>query len=221
MKLISIIRWAFYAILIAGILTILAYFIFPAAYLLRTPLRKARMGNKIKKALATPVWIFLDDEVVAKAGDDYGEDWWKYVNNIDVENATPWQLFIIAYRWGVLRNPAWNMYQIFKPKQGQKTLIEANGRLTQDGWPVGLHNFAVLKFEDSLGNYTDNQGEFLSSKFSIFGKSIFWYTIQNHLYWRFSYAGYTAFLKRFLELHLGTNDRRYTIRFKIKKATVK
>jgi hypothetical protein len=217
MKTLSIFRWAFYAIIVAGTFTLLAYILYPVAYLLRNPLRKARYGKtSFLKALATPIWIFLDDKVVELAGDDYGEKWWKTVNGIEVQNLNAWQLFKVAYRWGVIRNPAWNMYQIFKPKKGKKVLVSATGRLLQDGWPVGLHNFAVLKYEDSNGNYTNNQGEFLSSKFSIFGKSMFWYTIENRLYWRFSYAGYNTFLKRWIELHLGSNDRRYTIRFKIK-----
>jgi hypothetical protein len=46
------------------------------------------------------------------------------------------------------------------------------------------------------------------------GESKVWYLVENTLYWRYSLAKKIG--KFWIELHLGTNDRRYTVRFKIK-----
>jgi hypothetical protein len=215
-KTVSILRWVLFSIILQIILIPLAYVIYPISYVLRKFLRKwYYSGNTIKKILSIPLWIVLDDEVFYGSGDDYGEQWWKNVNNIKVWELGSWQRFVVAYKWGVIRNPAWNQYQIFKPKDGIKQIVSESGTLVKDGDVVSLLNFAVLKYVDSSGQYTDNQGEFLSLKYSVIGKSKVWYIVGGTLYWRHSMAKKIG--KYWVELHLGTNDRRYTIRFKIKK----
>lgn len=215
-KTISILRWALYSIILQIIIIPLAYVIYPISYLFRKTLRKwYNSGNKLKQILSIPLWIFLDDEVVKLAGDDYGEQWWKEVNNIKVWELNYWQRFVVAYRWGVIRNPAWNQYSLIKPKQGVKQLLSQKGELIKDGESLSLLNFAVLKYVNRFGQYTDNQGEYLSLKYSIVGKSKVWYEIGKTLYWRYSLA--KQYGNYWIELQLGTNDNRYTVRFKIKK----
>jgi hypothetical protein len=215
-KLISYIRWFIIAVLLQLILIPVSYIIYPISYLLRKQLRHYYYnGTILERALVIPLWIVLDDEVFYGSGDDYGEQWWKNVNNIKVWELGPWQRFVVAYKWGVIRNPAWNQYQLFKPKQGQKNIVSERGELLKNGEQVSLLNFAVLKYVNSLGQYTDNQGEYLSLQYSVIGKSMVWYLIENTLYWRYSIAKKIG--KFWIELQLGTNDRRYTVRFKIKK----
>lgn len=215
-KTISILRWVLYSIILQIIIIPLAYVIYPISYLFRKTIRKwYNSGNKLKQILSIPLWIFLDDEVVKLAGDDYGEQWWKEVNNIKVWELNYWQRFVVAYRWGVIRNPAWNQYSLIKPKQGVKQLLSQKGELIKDGESLSLLNFAVLKYVNRFGQYTDNQGEYLSLKYSIVGKSKVWYEIGKTLYWRYSLA--KQYGNYWIELQLGTNDNRYTVRFKIKK----
>lgn len=215
-KIIAYIRWFVIAILLQIIIIPLAYLIYPVSYILRNDLRSwYNSRNTIKKYLAIPFWIFLDDEVVKVSGDDYGEQWWKNVNNIRIWELGKWERFKVAYRWGVIRNPAWNQYTLLKPQQGVKEILSQKGMLYRNHQELSLLNFAVLKYVNSLGQYTDNQGEFLSLTYSVIGKSKVWYRVGNTLYWRYSLA--KKYGKYWIELHLGTNDRRYTVRFKIKK----
>ena len=245
-KTLSYLRWAFYAILVAGIYTFLSLFLFPLAYLLRGPLREWYEGTKVMYGpilffnwatiilaiffgttlykiillvltIFPLLWIFLDDESYLINGDDYGSEIWREQEGIEIN--TGWQKFIAAYKWGVIRNPAWNMYSIFRTKKGDPTIISEKGYLERNGvsWP--LINSAVIKWEDGEGNYTDNNGKCISKKFSIFGKSKIWYEIDNTLYWRYTFAGKKKFLWwEYMEIQLGTNDKRYKIRFKVKNA---
>ena len=214
-KLLSYIRWFIIAVLLQIILIPLTYVMYPLAYFLRKQLRHCYYSrNTFKKTLVLPLWIFLDDEVFYGSGDDYGEQWWKNVNNIKIWELNTWQRFVVAYKWGAIRNPAWNQYQIFKPKTGVKYIVSEEGELSRNGQSITLLNFAVLKYVDKHGQYTDNQGEYLSLRYSTMGESKVWYLVENTLYWRYSLAKKIG--KFWIELHLGTNDRRYTVRFKIK-----
>lgn len=215
-KLISYIRWFSIAILLQLIIIPLSYIVYPVSYVFRKGLRKwYYSGNRLKKVLSIPLWIFLDDEVVKLAGDDYGENWWKTVNNIKISELGSWQRFKVAYRWGVIRNPAWNQYSLIRPIQGNKKIVSEKGNLKRGNIEVSLLNFAVFKYVNLDGEYTDNQGDFLSLKYSILGWSKVWYEIEDMLYWRYSMA--KQYGKYWIEIQLGTNDNRYTIRFKIKK----
>jgi hypothetical protein len=212
-KIFSIARWFVFAILLQIILIPLAYFFYVPAYLLRKPLRKGYYGNTILlKLLSIPLWIFLDDEALELSGDEYGEIWWKKANNIDISKLNEFQKFIVAYKWAVIRNPAWNQYELLKPKQGSPKFVDMYG-YTSGEW----NDFCVLKWEID-GQYSDNMGQCVSRRYSIFGNLVLWYKVEDKLYWRYSYAN--KFLGRWFELHLGTNDKRYTVRFKIKKADI-
>lgn len=202
-KFIAFIRWFFFAAILQTVLIPLSYILYPLAYVLRGFLRKNRPWT-------IPLWIFLDDE------NDYGEWWWLQENGIVLEELNAWQKFKVAYRWSVIRNPAWNQYELFKPKQGELKIISSKGNLARNGVEVPLTDFAVFKWENEAGQYTDNQGEYLSYKFSTLGRSFVWYKVDGTLYWRYSFAGRVKWLNRWVEVHLGTNNRRYTIRLKIK-----
>lgn len=215
-KLFSILRWIFLGLLIPGIFALLAYVMFPVAYAFRKLLRAGRKrGGFIAKAVI-PLWIFLDDEEFERQGHDFGEPWWRYAKGLQID--TPWQKFRTAYLWCAVRNPAWNMYVLIKPKSGTLEVISQKGELTQDGYPVGLLNFAVLKYVDQTGWYMDNKGDFLSMVHSVLGFSKVWYTVQGRLYWRYSFAGKK--FGRWIEIQAGTTDLRYTLRLKIKKVEV-
>lgn len=213
-KAYSVLRWFLFAVLLQLVIVPLSYVLYPFAYSTRGFLRKHTPWT-------IPLWIFLDDEVVEVSGDDYGEDWWKEVNHIHVSMMNWFEKFITAYRWGVIRNPAWNQHLIIKPKSGIIMVVKQRGSLVRDSKPSNLLNFAVLKWVDAQGNYTDNQGSYISEKYSTLGKSFVWYKVGRKLYWRFSYAGYNKMLNRWIEIHLGTNERRYTVRGKIKKGSLK
>lgn len=216
-KTISIFRWILLGIIIPGIFALLAYVLFPLAYILRRPLRRGISSSFLSvRILSSILWVFLDDEEYLYHGHDCGPDWWRLAKGLKIYN--PWQQFKAAYLWGAVRNPAWNQYYFFHPKFGEAELISLKGDLTQDGIRVSLMHFAVLKYVDSNGNYSDNKGDYLSLVYSILGESMVWYQIDGRLYFRYSFAGYR--FGRWWELQLGTNDRRYTFRFKIKKVIV-
>lgn len=216
MKIIAYIRWVLFAIILQIILIPSSYILFPLAYLMRNWIRKNRFY---------PLWIFLDDEEFQKQGHDYGEPWWRESKGLKID--TKWNKFKAAYLWNVVRNPAWNQYKWIKPKEGISWPKEGffwaesyKGELTKNGIIQDIGQFAVLKYVDRLGAYMDNKGPFLSLKFSVLGKSKIWYRAGGKLYWRFSKAGYNKLFKRWYEIQLGTNNRRYTFRLKFKKTKV-
>jgi hypothetical protein len=115
----------------------------------------------------------------------------------------------------------WYLRIRIKPQQGVKVVQNYYGYLAQAGIPVALLKFATLKWVDKKGNYTDDKGDYISYKHSIFGDSFILYEINRIRYWRYSYCKYNKTLDRFIELHLGYNDERPVIRFKIKKGELK
>ena len=212
LKIVAVLRWFVFAVLMAGFGSLTAPIMFPFAYVLRTPLRVART-IPVLKFLVIPLWIYLDDEEM-----EVYPRWWLKDNNLKVN--TDWNLFKASYKWGAVRNPFWNFYSFMKlSKDDIKILVSSKGVLHKNF--VHLHDdvysMAVLKYVDELGNYNDNAGEFLSAKYSYFGEIFTWYKIRGRsgLFWRFSSAWqYGRFS---YEIQLGSNDYRYTIRFKIKK----
>lgn len=176
--------WDFY-LGILGFILIITFSILNIYILLLLPILLLQMS-----------YYYLDDET------DYGEKWYLKQNNLkllkgiiyrktskgDWKVAGCFRRFLYAYRWSVLRNPAWNMYQITKPEQGIKVVINYAGYLSQNGIPVALSKFGVLKWIDKEGNYTDNQGSYISYRFSIFGTSYLLYDINGKRYWRYSYC---------------------------------
>lgn len=237
-KFYSILRWILFEIFIS-LCVVISYIFYPISYIFRDFIRKSRYGkNLFLKVITFPWWVLLDDD----SKYDWGDDWW-----IDVTNArldTKWRRFIESYKWSVLRNPAWNVYTFIKPKDGVQVIRSKSGKLEKNGTVVTIgddpwSDFAVMKYVDINGNYTDNKGEYLSLRYSVIGKSFVWYTIDNTLYWRYSKVGkinnkIVIFLYNMIssifklsnqfddkewwsEIQLGTNTKRYTIRNKIKK----
>lgn len=217
LKIWAVIRWILLAVVLQIFLIPLAYLIFPFSYLLRSPLRKLRASSKLGGWLTVWLWIFLDDEEFEKQGHDYGEPWWIEAKGLKLDSR--WNRFKAAYLWGVIRNPAWNQYELIRPKQGDKELLYSRNRLLKNGSTPSPYEFAVLKWVDKDGNYSDNKGEYISKEHSIFGKVLTWYRIKGRVYFRSSLV---KKIKNFwIELQVGTNDRRYTVRFKIKKGDLK
>lgn len=208
-RLLVYIRWIFYALILQFIFIPYSYVVYNISYPIRDFIRKTYESGGLFRILIIPLWIVLNDEA------DYGAPWWQKINNIDITKLNAWQKFKVAYRWSVIRNPAWNQYKLIYPKKGYKLIVYKKGHLIKNGEEVSLKYFAVLKYINKLGEYTDNQGDFLSKEHSIFGESEIWYYVKNRLYWRRSLA--KQYGRYWIELHLGVNDIRYTIRFKIKK----
>lgn len=198
-KLVSILDWAkTMSINLLGFVT--APIIYPILYPLRND--KDIRGRK-------PFWYYFDDE-----DGDYGTDWFreslKYGSKTDW-----WSLFRIAYKWSALRNPAWNLQASLTPNNGEKKLIETFGKATKNGVEVDPFAFAGFKYVDKDGVYKNNIGDYLSLQHSTIGKMFTWYEADDKLYWRLSYAN-NVVSKLWIELHLGTNNYRYTFRLKFK-----
>lgn len=191
------------------------------------------------------LWVFMDYELYRKEGSLYGEKRWLDGNGYDIENMNWWQKFKIAYLWNAIRNAAWNMYDVYKPKTGDRVLKLFRGYLEQNNIHMSnLYEFAVLRYVNRDGHYMDNQGDYLSVQYSVLGWSSVWYEVDGRLYYQYSYADsllgsrISTFFCRLLlsftvlfnwdklddlwsrpiwfELHFGNNERRYTFRMKIK-----
>lgn len=195
-KLLSILRWVLVMLVnLLGYLT--AKVVYPLAYLLRNV---DLFRNKL-------LWWFYDDEI---------PEAWHYQNWLKGRKETFWRM----YQWHTLRNPAWNLQASLKPKQGLKNYVSSKGWHKEDGnYDISVFKLCVLKYVDKNGEYDDLTGDYLSLRYSIIGKMFVWYTIDNTLYWRYSVAK-KLFKKIWWELQLGTNDRRYTFRLKIKKVKI-
>lgn len=214
-KILSVIRWFSIAIILDTLISVLSYIVYPIVYPIRNFIRKwYNSDSKIKRILITPLWIFLADGSFEENGHEFGNDWWLEAKNTKLD--TSWRKFWAAYQWNVLRNPAWNRYLLIKPQQGEPEIVSQSGKLYREEYPVSIMDFANLKYVNDKGEFRDNKGDFLSMYFSIFGKSFVWYRINNRLYWRYSLAKRVKPFGFWIELHAGTNDRRYTIRGKIK-----
>lgn len=167
---------------------------YPLVYWLRKPVRK----YKIK-----PLWYYLDD-----TDGDFGADYWR--------GDKPKNLWT-AYKWSVLRNPAWNLQESLKPENGLEIVKYHNGKFLKD---ISLLSIATLKYVDSFGQYSDNKGEYLSLRYSRVGKMFIWYKVGNNLYWRYSFANEVKWLGGiWIEIQIGTTYR-YTFRLKFKNPKV-
>lgn len=191
------------------------------------------------------LWVFLDYELYSKEESWYGEQRWLRGKGYDISSMNHWQKFLVAYRWNVLRNPAWNMYEVYRPEDGEKVLISSRGYLEENNSYLDIdhYDFATLRYVDIHGYYMDNQGDYLSIRYSILGWSSVYYTIKGKIYYQYSFADaleskITTFLCRLLlsftvlrnrkklkdlwnmpiwfEFHYGNNERRYTLRMKVK-----
>lgn len=224
-------KWIFFGGIINIFMWILAVTLYvPIIY----PLRN--FGVKYKHTFfGFIIWLFLDDE-----NGFYGSDMWRGDKKKNL-----WTSFV----WSAWRNPMWNVYQFIKPKVGPVTSLEEKGKLYKNGIQIPNTNFAVLKFVDEDGNWTDNNGKYMSIKFSIIGSSSIWYLVKNTLYYHKSFTRkvknkfwywiygltYTIFqfFKTFkvhkafedgeelwTEFHIGTNDKRYLFRFKFRRIKI-
>ncbi len=193
-------RWTWYGLFINLFMWIAAVIFYPLVY----PFRNWARANT-HTMVGFTLWLFLDDE-----GNDYGDDWW-----LKGRKKNWWT----AYLWSAVRNPMWNVYYVIKPKVGPKTILKSRSNLRRAGELVNREEFAVLKYVDKNGKWMDNKGEYLSLRYSILGRAYMWYKIQDTLYYRRSFTKMIC-KDLWLEFHFGTNDKRYTLRFKIKKTQI-
>ena len=187
MKIWAVIRWIA-VMIILGVVSVTAPVIYPIAYVLERITKK-----KI-------LWIYHDSEDADGCSAN--------VNWFNKGKCNFW----VKYKW-CLRNPAWNLHLLFKPKQGLKKRISSKGWLEKNGnSDISIFTFAVLKYVDKNGIYQDNKGKYVSKKHSVFGRMLVFYKVGRTVYFRWSKVG--RILGLWYELQAGTNDRRYLFRLK-------
>jgi len=204
----AVLRWlAFMIVLAIGALT--APIVYPLAYVLRTPLR---VFNYIPylRYLTILLYIYLDDE-------DYETPpvWWLRDKGLKMDTAL--NRFWSAYRWNAFRNTIWNFHLLTAHDHSRPEKIYSKGLLWKNFRPLNsdVFSFAVLKYVDSSGNYSDNSGEYLSVRFSYIGSMFCIYEVNGDVFFRFSLAKNIPLLG-WTEIQIGTNEKRYTFRLKIK-----
>ena len=180
------------------LMLLLAFVIAPIFYPLVYPFRHNNWVRWKK-----PLYYFFDDE-----DGYYGARYWRKAKGIKDMS------FWTSYRWSALRNPMWNLHASAKPVSGDEVYLKQYGRLTRGFQELALSNVAVMMYEDDEGVWMHNSGDNLSTTYSIFGWTFIIFTIQDKLYWRYSYVGNT-FSKLWLEIQLGIGWR-YTFRLKAK-----
>jgi hypothetical protein len=203
-KLWSILRWVLYMLV-----SLMGFLTAPIVYPLLYPFKDNFFIRSTK-----PFWYYFDDE-----DGNFGFLAWRMDKGYDL--STKWNRFKCAYHWLAIRNPAWNLQASLRPYQGAKDSVEeiyvsSKGALYNDGYIEDELSFAVLNFENQLGEFTHGVGEYLSYQYSIFGSLFLWYKIENKLYWRYSLAK-NMFKDYYIEIQIGTGYR-YVFRFKIIKA---
>lgn len=175
-----------------GFLT--AKIVYPFAYLFR---KISFVRNKL-------LWIYYDDEVPDSK--DY-QSWLKGRK----------ETFWLMYQWHALRNSAWNLQVSLKPKKGLKKVVRSKGYHSRNGnYDISVFEMCVMKWLDENYNFSWYKGKYLSLEHSVIGKMFVWYTIDNTLYWRYSYVK-KIFGKIWLEFQIGTDDHRHKFKLKIKR----
>lgn len=190
-------------------LSITSYVGYIFVYPLRKPIRWVWYETKAKW-LVVLLWVYLDDT----EEHDYGTK--TFLKDKKLKIDTWLQRYWASWRWSADRNPWWNHHSLLKPKQEADYIMDilsSKGRLVKNGTIVGIERFAGFKYVDKNGKFMDNTGEFLSIKYSILGWSWVWYYLGGTLYWRFSTAKISEG-KHWWEIHLGTNEVRFTWRLK-------
>lgn len=168
-------------ILIAGVLQLISFFVYPIVYLFRGAIRKTHF---------VPLWIFLDDE---------GGDWGNPLENKCKLPLTNFLYkFISAYNWSVIRNPVWNIYSytFFRPGDSLKTeitftkgllysyerkyLIMGNAQPTIEQRNMMRMNrakfYSFVKGDKSIST---NEGEYLDLDQSYFGSTTYYFKQNN------------------------------------------
>jgi len=180
------------------IVIVSSYFLFPIAYLLRDKI------NSKSNYFYQWLWVYLNDT----PDGIFGPKWWSKQQSQE-------KGFVLAYKWSVLRNPAWNYWGLFKPKEGKKKLYEViKSQLYREFNKVSHYEFAGLKWIDEDGNegWSVNKGVAISEKYSTFGKAFIYYTIGNTLYFRLSFVKKVN--NYYFTIRLGATNNRYTVYFK-------
>jgi hypothetical protein len=200
--------------IVSGFFAVTALVIYPLAYLLRKQLRWMyhESNNMLLRFIALPLWIYLNDG----KSNDLGYEWFFIAKNL--YPTTPWNRFKLSYMWSAQRNPAWNHYQIFKPRVGDAQLIHQVGEVTRPNTVSKWYHSANLKYVNSKGEFSDNKGEYLSIRFSFLGEQMVWFKVDDRVY--FSYSLAKKIRGYWIEIMLGANEKRFKLRFKIKNVEV-
>ena len=174
-----------------------------------------------------PLWIYLDDTRYDTNSEGYvrgfSEDYELWL----MDNGGIEESFLQEYRWCVGRNRVWNLIELIKPLSGYTDIADMvvdelvhRGEhlpVTETSYPY----MAALKFRSSYGTegWNVNQGEYISTLYSIFGTSFFYYKTLNRSYFRYSSVKMRKILfwRYWVTIKLGTNPYRYVFSVKINK----
>jgi len=152
------------SILSKGLIYIYAFFVYIPAFYLRNRIRRFRAEGGIKKILAFPLWIVLNDE------NDFGESW--YLN----KNGGKKNLWT-SIKWAYFRNNSFNWnYYVLRFPMGESRI--------RDAWASHRGNTLAYRhykweiwLKDSDGNFTvmvndgqhASQGDRMSERFTRLG----------------------------------------------------
>lgn len=187
-KVVSVLKWIFTLLIkLFGFLTspIIFFIVYP-------------FYDKIQKG--NFLWYYKDDE-----DGKYGAKYWRNNKNLKKN-------FWTSYRWHGFRNPSWNLQASLKREIGRFILISCKGKLIKDDKVVHPSETAVLQYEDENGRWIGNTGDIISKKYSILGKMFIWYSINNKLYFKYSFAG-KVIGRLWMNIQMGMDHRAL---FKIK-----
>lgn len=170
--------------------------IWPIAWIFRRDIRAAIVcGPRWEYWLAWPLWITLDDQ------EDYGEEWWLINNGLERNMLTAW-------RWSWARNNSWNFNNmVIRIRPGEETVLWSSiiinqrkiDKSVQGPYEPQIHRrfkWQILSPDpgdpDGYGiteGWDVNQGDRLSEKYTILGRSFCTYRITyGSKAWRYSYA---------------------------------
>lgn len=191
MKILVHIRW-FLIVIPLGVFSLTAFFMYPFAYMMR--------GFKFN-----PLWIYLDDTKYKNG--EFAEDYKEFLDG-KKDN------FINSYRWAGVRNRIWNLINLIRPKKGNEVIVSSKGQLYRNDKEVSILEFAAWKWLiNGVGGWNTNSGDEINLEKSTIGESSVYYKIDNILYYRYSRAW--KFRRYYLNVKIGTNNKRYLLTFKI------
>lgn len=160
----------------------------------------------------SPFWIWMDDSRLDKSrSSGYHKDYEIYLNHNK-------ETYFNSYNWH-MRNRVWNLYDLFRPRQGVQTNIEfviddmeRNGKKIQDGGKY--QQICGLKYitEDGESGWQVNRGKYISREYSTTGESMIWYNVGNWLGFRYSFCQVRPFLffwERWHTIKAGTGRKRF------------
>ena len=126
-----ILRHVLYALVFLG-MTIISPLFFTMAYPIRDWVRAKKFPF---------LWWFLNSDEPTNTANDYGDRGWRLKNNIIVANLSKVGLYIVSFRWAVIRNGFYNFKLTkFIPKTGERYDYNIIKNTPEDVSPMMFRN---------------------------------------------------------------------------------